>query len=356
VGEEDTYADVIRLTRPEQIPTGQMSQYSIEEWAREFHKIILDYSKFSHEIKEFGIPFGGRVLLAGPPGTDFETFVNHLAIEMPINLIYFRLSELLRKQQNMVDILRVGFETARRHSPSLLYIERLDILAARETHESVVIYDEMRETSWEKNETITVSSVHELGNVDKEVLSMFERVYTTTAASFEDRTKVFELILQTRNDLDIGIITEMTEGWSFADVKHLAVNLYMSPPNDTGEIGREQMQQMISQSKIIPIHTINKTESFASQKNGYLTKEIEAADRLYPDEFVDQLYLMAVGDDYTQTQHVIETLNANLPLSNDEREFLSRYPFILMGSSQDRLSRLLKAKRSNDRLKRIMGR
>ena len=356
MGEEDTYADIIRLTRPEQIPTGQMRQYAVEEWAREYHKIVTDYSKVSHELSEFGITFGGRVLLVGPPGTDFEAFVNHLAIEMPINLVRFRLSELLRKHRDMIDIIRIGFETARRHSPSLLYLERLDIISAVGSHESVVIQDELRETTWANNETLVVSSVHDIGIVDKEVLALFDRVYITKAATTEDRTKVFELVLQTRNDLDRGLITEMTEGWSFADVKHLAMNLFLNPPNDTGEIDRQQMEQMIHQSRIAPIHTINEIGIGLSRRAGSLTQDIEAAGKIYPDEFVDQLYLMAVGDDYSQTQRVIETLNSNLPLSNEEREFLSRYPFILSGSSEDRLARLLKAKKSNDRLKRVLGR
>jgi SpoVK/Ycf46/Vps4 family AAA+-type ATPase len=355
VGEEDTYADIVRLTRPEQIPTDKMSQCSIEEWAQEFHNLVSDYSKVSHELKEFGIPFGGRVLLVGPPGTDFDTFVNHLAIEMPINIVHFQLSELLRKDRDMIDIIRVGFEMARRHSPSLLYLERLDILAGLGTPESVAIYDELRETTWDENENLTVASVHDVEIVDKQVVSVFNRKYSTKTTTLKDRTKVFETVLQTRNDIDIGILSDMTDGWCFADVKHLAVNIYMNPPNESGKTDREQMEHMINQSRIIPIHIISGS-SLAGQEKGVLNQGIEAAGKIYPEEFIDQLYLMAVGDDYTRTQGVIETLNANLPLSNEECEFLSRYPFILNGSSEDRLSRLLKAKKSNDRLNRIMGR
>ena len=356
MGEEDTYADVIRFIRPEQIPTGQLRQYSIEEWAREFQKRVSDYSKISHELKEFGIPFGGRVLLVGPPGTDFEAFVSYLAAEMPINLISFRLSELIGKQQDMIDVIRVGFETARRHSPSLLYLERLDFLALETSPESVVLCDELRETSWDNNETLVVSSVHDLRRVDREILTLFNQTYSASAASAKDRMNVFELTLQTRNDLDIRILTEITEGWSFAEVKYLAVNLYMSPPNNPEKIDREHMEHVLSQSRVTPIHTISGLGSIFNQKTGNRTLDIEAVDKMYPDDFVDQLYLMAVGDDYSQTQRVIETLNANLPLSNDEREFLSRYPFLLSGTSENRLTRLLKAKRSSDRLNRIMGR
>ena len=76
----------------------------------------------------------------------------------------------------------------------------------------------------------------------------------------------------------------------------------------------------------------------------------------YPDEFLDQLYLMAVGEDYAETQRVIEVLNDGLPLSAKDKEFLSRHPFLLTGSAEDRLTRLLRAKKSSDRLHKIMGR
>jgi SpoVK/Ycf46/Vps4 family AAA+-type ATPase len=356
VGEEDTYADVIQLTRPEQVLTENIRQYTIEEWAREFHNLVEIYSKISHELKEFGIDFGGRILLIGPPGTDFETFVNHLAIEMPINLVQFRLSELIRKKQDIIEVIRTGFETTRRHSPCLLYLERLDILAATESQQSVVIQDELRETTWDHNEVLVVSSVHDPSLVDKEVLTLFNRTYSTASTTNEDRAKVFENVLQSRNDIDIGLITEMTDGWNFAGVKHLALSLYMSPPNDSGKMEREQMEQMINQSRTAPIQTGSGLGSLMSHRTEGFAQDLATVEKIYPDEFVDQLYLMAVGDDYTQTQRVIETLNANLPLSHDEQEFLSRYSFILTGSSEDRLARLLKAKRNSDRLKRIMGR
>ena len=356
MGEEDTYADVIRLTKPEEILTGKIRQYTIEEWAREYHNLIESYSKTSHELNEFGIDFGGRILLIGPPGTDFESFVDHLVIEMPINLVRFRLSELLSKKRDIIEVIRTGFETARRHSPSLLYLERLDFLAARETQQSLVIQDELRETTWDHNETLVVASVHDPSLVDKEVLTLFNRIYSTTSTSEEDRTKVLETLLQSRNDIDIGLITDITDGWTFAGVKHLALSLYMSPPNDSGKMDREQMEQMINQSRTMPILTESRFGSVLSHRTGRHTQDLSAVEKLYPDEFIDQLYLMAVGDDYSQTQRVIETLNANLPLSHNEQEFLSRYPFILTGSSEERLARLLKAKRSSDRLKKIMGR
>jgi hypothetical protein len=77
---------------------------------------------------------------------------------------------------------------------------------------------------------------------------------------------------------------------------------------------------------------------------------------VYPDSFLDQLYLMAVGEDFAKTQRVVESLNAGLPLSSNERSFLSQYPFLLGGTPEDRLTRLLRAKKSHDRLARIMGR
>jgi hypothetical protein len=76
----------------------------------------------------------------------------------------------------------------------------------------------------------------------------------------------------------------------------------------------------------------------------------------YPDDFLDQLYLMAVGDNFHRTQEIIETLNQGAPLSSRDLDFLSKYPFLMNGTDDDRITRLLRAKKSSDRLRRIMGR
>jgi hypothetical protein len=65
---------------------------------------------------------------------------------------------------------------------------------------------------------------------------------------------------------------------------------------------------------------------------------------------------MAVGDNYVRTQEVIENLNKGMPLSADEQQFLNKYPFLLQGEAEDRLTRLLRAKKTRDRLSRVLGR
>jgi hypothetical protein len=120
-------------------------------------------------------------------------------------------------------------------------------------------------------------------------------------------------------------------------------------------MSRETISDLIEQSGVIPVSDDQHVRSVIAQTKG-VDLSTEHAEMDYPDDFLDQLYLMAVGDDYLETQRVIETLNSGLALSKKDQEFLSKYPFILSGSPEDRLTRLLRAKKSSDRLRRIMGR
>jgi hypothetical protein len=152
------------------------------------------------------------------------------------------------------------------------------------------------------------------------------------------------------------VIAELTEGWGFSDVNHLAMSLYMTEEVEGGQLPREKVEELIEQSGVVAFGDSRFLESLARKTRGIKQPELSKISEEYPDEFLDQLYLMAVGEDYAETQRVIEVLNEGLPLSVKDREFLSRHPFLLTGTAEDRLTRLLRAKKSSDRLHRIMGR
>ena len=97
-------------------------------------------------------------------------------------------------------------------------------------------------------------------------------------------------------------------------------------------------------------------DSISRRTRGVHLPLFDTTDSEYPSEFLDQLYMTAVGDDFQGTQRVVESLNSNLPLSVQDKEFLSKYPFLLTGTAEDRLTRLMRSKKSVDRLSRIMGR
>lgn len=356
MGENGKFIETVTLTTPEQVPTERIDQYSVVNFATEFLQLIKRYDTLKAKMNERGLEFGGRVLLLGPPSCDFSAFPNFLAREVPIKIIQFKMEGVLDENKRSGDALREGFEFARRNSPALLYIGKLDAIAPRDTIQSVVIQEEIKTTRWSAEEVITIAASTRPDKVEREVLSLFDRTYIIEGTTFDDRVRVLEQILKGRDEFDVSVIAELTDGWGFSDVKHLAMSLYIQEISEGGELSRERIEKLIETSRVAPFGDTKFLEELIRKTRGTRQPELSKLSDEYPDEFLDQLYILAVGEDYTETQRVIEVLNEGLPLSVKDREFLSRYPFLLSGSAEDRLTRLLRAKKSSDRLHRIMGR
>ena len=344
------------LTTPEQVPTERVSQYSVVNFAMEFLQLLRRYDVLKAQMSERGLEFGGKVLLIGPPGSDFGAFPHFLAREVPIKIVRFKMEGVLDENKRSSDALREGFEFARRSSPALLYIEKLEPLAPRDSVQSIVLQDEIKSISWSGEEIITIAATTRPEQVDRELLSLYDRTYIVEGTSIDDRIRVLEQILKDREDLDVSVIAELTDGWGFSDVNHLAMSLFMQEVAESGEMPRENLEELIEQSRVAAFGDSKFLEAVIRKTRGTQQPELSKLSEEYPDDFLDQLYLMAVGEDYAETQRVIEVLNEGLPLSVKDREFLSRHPFLLTGSAEDRLTRLLRAKKSSDRLHRIMGR
>jgi SpoVK/Ycf46/Vps4 family AAA+-type ATPase len=356
VGKEETYQDSVVLVTPEDMPKERLSQFSVLESAKDFHDRLQRFSQQKKALAKRGLKFGGRVLLIGSVGTDFEAFIHHLTLEIPINLVRVRLERVLNRVDQMSGSVGIWFEFARRNAPCILYLERIENLAPQNSHESAMLALEMERVSWDEDEVLVIASTSKPREIDREILSTFDRTYLSEGTTLEDRVRLMELVLRGRSDLDPGAIAEITEGRSFHEMKHLGVDLLMMEHGGEEPVSREHLEKIVEESQILPVATKRHFDSFVSRAEGRHPPPLEAAEQAYPDDFLDQLYLMAVGNDYQQTQKVIETLNSGLPLSAQDHDFLSDYPFLLKGTPEDRLTRLLRAKKSNDRLRRIMGR
>lgn len=355
MGEEKTFAEAVRMTEPEQLPADHVSQYSVEQQAVKFQSVLGRFTSLREKIQESGAKFGGRVLLVGPPGTDFGAFVRHLGREVPIKTITFRLEEVLNETKSAIDTLVVGFEFARRSSPAILFLERLDVLAPTATDKSAVIREEIRRTTWDENEVLVVATSTRPSGIDREILNEFDQTYVIDSASREDRVRVFENILRGRKEFDASVLVDLTEGWDFQSVKSLAVALLIIEV-EASDIGtKEALEQLIERSGVIPLSNPATLRRIAGRIEGDEFAKTSQIEPQYPDDFLDQLYLMSVGEDYAKTQKVIEVLNDGMPLSSEDRDFLGRHPHLLTGSPDDRLTRFLRAKKTSDRLQRIMG-
>jgi SpoVK/Ycf46/Vps4 family AAA+-type ATPase len=356
VGKEDTLAEALELIDPERISAIQPSQYSVREKAKWFHSIIKRHDTVRSTLDERGVAFGGRVLLVGPPGTDFRAFTNYIGLEVPLRVLRFRLSRILSEPEYIGAAVQTGFETAKRSSPCILNIERLESICPSGSSTAALLSDELERTTWDMDEVLVVASTNNPDTLDRNLLEAFDRLLVSESASLEDRVRVLEDILRNRDDVDVAMLAELTDGWSFIDVKHLAVSILMNEAIEADSMTEEQLESLIRESGVLPVGRGEYVDALIARSSGRQFPSVEKTELDYPEEFLDQLYLEAVGESYSDTQRVVEALNSSLPLSKEDLDFLGKFPFLIKGKSEERLMRLLKAKRSTDKLRRLMGR
>ncbi|MHA2140693.1 MAG: hypothetical protein ACXADC_13330 [Candidatus Thorarchaeota archaeon] len=356
MGEDNIYADTVVLTRPEDLESDRLGQYSIRENAKTFHDSIARYSTLSDDLRKSGLSFGGKVLLIGGVGTDYEEFVQYLSREIPISVLRPRMERVLGRPETVRESISFWFEFAKRNAPSILYLEHAEYIAPRHSRESALFGVEAERISWDRDEVLLIASTSAPQEMDAECLSVFNRTFVSEMATLDDRVRLFEAAFKNREDLNPTDAAELCEGWSFREAKHLAANLLASEPQEDGQVSREKLEEMIAVSGVLPVSRRRAFEHMMSRIQGLQVPSIDVVEAEYPDEFLDQLYLLAVGENYSESQRVIEALNSGLPLSAKDLEYLSAYPFLMKGTPEDRLTRLLRAKKNNDRLRRIMGR
>ncbi len=353
---DDLLSEVIILKDPEDLSTERFSQPSVVERAKLFHSILSGYPTFKATLQKKGLQFGGRVLLVGPPGTDFEAFIFHIALEVPMKMIRFQMSAVIGGEDQISEALRTAVEFAKRNPPVVLYLEQTELLGREGTNHASVLYNSLKELTWDENEVLVVCSTSNSDRVERDILTSFDRVYIFPAPPLTERVQMFETLLEGRIDLNPTLLGDLTDGWGFSDIQHLSVSLLTGVPEGAEPLPRVKLEQLIESSGVPGLSRYETHDKIARTARGEHAPSPEAVNTEYPDDFLDQLYLMAVGDDFQGTQRIIETLNNNLSLTPQDRDFLSKYPFLLPGNPEDRLTRLMRAKRSSDRLSRMMGR
>ncbi len=354
---EDSLAGLVHLLEPEEVVLTQISQPSVTAEADRFLTTLRGLREYSESLTRLDLLFGGRVLLVGPPGTDFRTFVDRLATEFPIRTAILNTSHLISSPDRLSELIHTAIEFAKRSRPVLLYVAQLHAILKIGPAADDVLRTAIDSVSWDHDEVLFVASTTRPEELTPEVVSVFDRCLIFRLPTLQERKAVLESLLKERSAIDLDALAESTEGWSHMDLVHLVASLCSSGMAAASNSAGMSTEQLLEKSGVLPLNTPMALHSLAVRIGTRPTPTAQRLEQLlYPDDFLDQLYLMAVGDDYVTTLQVIETLNENRPLSQREREFLLRYPFVLAGRPEERVERLARAKKTMDRLSRVLGR
>ncbi len=357
MGEETSFADAIRLVSREDISPSGLAQRSVVEMAESVAEVISGTLAAREQLEQLGLSPCTRILFTGPVGTDFEDFVLSVCREMSLNLVRLRVERTLQYEREFDTLVAAALDTARREAPALLHISSLHLLRAVGERSEVLLREQLAQSSMDSQSLVViVGTTHRPQDLDPQTLLAFDRVLCVGPPDGEDRQSLLVQALASHEDIDIPRLVDLTDGWSYASLRHL-VAAVLAEGGESGEAPSiDRIEKMIEEGLFVPVLATGSTTELEKRLVGGGRGITHVIEEVYPDDLLDQLYLMVVTEDYGTAQQVIEALNEGLPLSDEQVRFLNRFPFLLSGEPRERLARLIRAKKNRDRLMRVMGR
>lgn len=183
-------------------------------------------------FKAYGKKMGGGVLLYGPPGCGKTLISRATAGEIQAYFISVGLHQILdmyigNSEKNLHEI----FELARRHKPSVLFIDEIDALAAsrsdmKQSAARSLINQFLAELDGDINSNegvLILGATNAPWHIDPAFRrpGRFDRIIFVPTPDLEARREIIKILMKDKpvSDLDIKTLAQKTEGFSGADLK-----------------------------------------------------------------------------------------------------------------------------------------
>jgi cell division protease FtsH len=198
---------------------------------------IISYMRNSTQYKLAGAELPKGILLEGPPGTGKTLIAKAIAAETNATFISVSASEFVELFVGMgAAKVRTLFETARESSPAIIFIDEIDAIGKQRGSSGFNGGNDEREQTlnqilaemdgFEPNEDILViAATNRKDILDAALLrpGRFDRIVYVPLPDKESRKAILQIYLDKKQyeQLDINILSEMTQGFSGAQIKNL---------------------------------------------------------------------------------------------------------------------------------------
>ncbi len=215
-----------------------------------------------HLFAEIGIEPPKGVLLYGPPGTGKTLLAKAVAKETKATFIRVVGSEFVQKYIGEgARLVREVFQLAREKSPSIIFIDELDAIAARRTTSDTSGDREVQRTLMQllaemdgfdpRGDVKIIGATNRIDILDPAILrpGRFDRIIEVPMPNEEGRKQIF--MIHTRkmkmaDDVDFNELAKLTEGASGADIKAITTEAGMyAIKQERSEVTREDFLKAI---------------------------------------------------------------------------------------------------------------
>ena len=194
-------------------------------------------------FKEIGIDPPKGILLYGPPGTGKTLLAKAVANQTDSTFIKLVASEFVNKFLGEgARYVRQVFELAKEKAPAIIFIDEIDAIGAKRTHESQGADREVQRTlmqllseldGFESRGNVGIIAATNRPDILDDALirpGRFDRAIEVPLPNKEGRTKILEIHTQKMKideEIDFDSISELTEGFSGADLKAICTEAGM---------------------------------------------------------------------------------------------------------------------------------
>lgn len=192
---------------------------------------------------EIGIEPPKGVLLYGPPGTGKTLLAKAVASQTKATFIRVVGSEFVQKYIGEgARLVREVFQLAKEKSPSIIFIDELDAIAARRTNSDTSGDREVQRTMMQllaeldgfdpRGDVKVIGATNRIDILDPAILrpGRFDRIIEVPMPTFEARIQIFKIHtrkMKLADDVDFKELARVTEGASGADIKAICTEAGM---------------------------------------------------------------------------------------------------------------------------------
>lgn len=252
----------------------------MEEVKKEISLKIIQPLKHPELYKAYGKKIGGGILLYGPPGCGKTHIARATAGEINANFINVGINDILEmwignSERNLHEI----FETARKNTPCVIFIDEIDALGANRNDMAksggrTLINQFLAELDGLESDNdgiLILAATNTPWHLDPAFRrpGRFDRIIFVSPPNLEARTEIFNLLLKDKPSEKVNIdkLSKSTKEFSGADIKSVidvAIEQKLEESFKTGKLEPLSMKSLVNAIKKVKPST---KEWFGSAKN-----------------------------------------------------------------------------------------